>query len=254
MLIEQFLCRTDNIAVLLHDEDSRKTISIDAPDGDAIVAKLGEMEWQLDTVLITHHHIDHTEGIHILKQKTGSLIIGPEAEKEKISGVDRTVKDGDVISVGFCYVEAIETPGHTLGAMTYYFPEEKLVFTGDTLFSLGCGRLFEGSAEMMFSSLQKFCRMPGDVRIYCGHEYTENNGYFALMIDPHNQMLQNRMADITASRQRGILTLPSTMELERMTNPFLRSADQQIRKNLNLMGGISDERVFAELRKYKDNF
>ncbi|RCL01759.1 MAG: hydroxyacylglutathione hydrolase [Candidatus Tokpelaia sp. JSC085] len=253
MLIEPFLCRKDNIAVLLHDEVSRKTIAIDASDGTAILEKLDKMGWLLDIVFITHHHADHTEGIHILKEKTGSLLIGPEDEKEKIPGLDRTVRDGETINTGFCLVQAIEMPGHTLGSMTYYIPQEKHIFTGDTLFSLGCGRPFEGSAAMLFSSLQKFNKIPDDTQVYCGHEYTVSNGYFALMVDPHNQVLQKRMANVIALRQCGKLALPSTMSLERMTNPFLRSADPKIRINLNLINA-SDESVFAELRERKDNF
>jgi len=253
MLIEHFLCRTDNLAVLLHDETSRKTIAIDAPDGAEIAAKLDEKGWGLDILLITHHHMDHIEGIDLLKRKTGAQIIGPEAEKAKIPGLDHLVKDGDTFNTGFCMIEVLATPGHTLGEISYHIPQKKLVFTGDTLFSLGCGRLFEGLAAMMFYSLQKLGSLPDDTQIYCGHEYTESNGHFALMTDPHNQALQCRMADVVAARRHGRLTLPSTIALEHATNPFLRWADPEIRKNLGL-ADASDEAVFTEIRKRKDNF
>lgn len=253
MQIEQFLCRTDNIALLLHDEKSRKTIAIDAPDGAAIATMLDKKGWGLDVVLITHHHCDHVEGISLLKEKTGALIIGPDAEKEKIPGLDNAVCGKDRIDTGFCQVEAIATPGHTAGALSYYLPEEKLVFTGDTLFSLGCGRLFAGTADMMFSSLQTLGSLPGGTYLYCGHEYTEKNGDFALSVDPDNQALRRRMENVTKLRRQNRLTLPSTIVLEQATNPFLRCSDKEIRKNINRINA-SDISVFTELRKLKDKF
>ncbi|RCL02373.1 MAG: hydroxyacylglutathione hydrolase [Candidatus Tokpelaia sp. JSC189] len=254
MLIEQFLCRTDNFAVLLHNEADGITIAIDAPSGASIATKLNEMKWNLNFLLITHHHVDHTEGIPLLKKETGIIqIIGPEAEKSKIQGLQHTVNDTDIFQIGTCKFEVIATPGHTTGAISYYIPEEKLVFTGDTLFSLGCGRLFEDTSASMFSSLQKLSKLPDNTKIYCGHEYTESNGQFALTIDPNNQALQNRMKDVVTLRSQGKMTLPSTIALEHATNPFLRCTDIAIRKNLG-MSHASDEKVFSELRRRKDNF
>jgi len=253
MIIEKFLCHTDNIAVLLHDESSRKTIAIDAPDGEALMAKLNEKQWQLDAVLITHHHVDHTTGISLLKQKTDARIFGPQAEKALINGLDETLADDQIFTAGFCNVKAIATPGHTAGALSYYLPQENLVFTGDTLFSLGCGRLFEGTPAMMFASLQKLRNLPGNTHIYCGHEYTLSNGHFALAVDPDNQALQQRMQEVKALRAQHRLTLPSSVAVERATNPFLRCGDAAIRENLGLMHA-SDEAVFTELRKRKDHF
>ncbi|RCL00038.1 MAG: hydroxyacylglutathione hydrolase [Candidatus Tokpelaia sp. JSC188] len=253
MLVEQFLCQTDNISILLHNEIDKTTIAIDAPDGATIASKLNEMRWNLDFILITHHHNDHTEGISVLKEKTGTQIIGPKAEEDRIQGLDYAVNDTDVFHIGRCKIKAITTPGHTAGAISYYMPEEKLVFSGDTLFSLGCGRLFEGTPAAMLSSLQKLSKLPDNTKIYCGHEYTERNGQFALTIDKNNHTLQRRMHNVVTLRRQSRITLPSTIALERATNPFLRYTDISIRKNLNMVDA-SDEIVFAELRKRKDNF
>ncbi|RCL02461.1 MAG: hydroxyacylglutathione hydrolase [Candidatus Tokpelaia sp. JSC161] len=253
MLIEQFICRIDNIAILLHHESSQRTIAIDAPDGEALLAHLQKLERKLDLVLITHHHTDHTSGIRVIKEKTNALFIGPEAEKSKIFGLDYVINEHDILQTDFCNIEVLSTPGHTLGSISYYFPEEKLIFTGDTLFSLGCGRIFEGSTKMMFHSLEKLASIPEDTRMYCGHEYTEKNGQFALTVDPQNKNLQDHVAKIISLRKKNRLTMPSTIGLERAINPFLRSANPSIRKNLDLMTA-SDERVFATLRKLKDNY
>lgn len=251
--IEQFICRSDNYGVLIHDPQSALTASIDAPDAAAVEAALKRRGWTLDFIFTTHHHLDHVEGNEALKAKYGVGIIGPKAEETKIPGIDRTVKDGDEFTFGLFRVKAIATPGHTGGEISYYIPDAKAVFTGDTLFALGCGRLFEGTPLTMFQSLQKLIALPGDTAVYCGHEYTESNARFALTIDPANSALKERAAEIARLRAADRMTLPSSIALEMATNPFLRWHDAGIRSRLGLQDA-PDEAVFAEIRKRKDMF
>ncbi|MFK0685868.1 hydroxyacylglutathione hydrolase [Ochrobactrum sp. BD67] len=251
--IEQFICRSDNYGVLIHDPQSALTATIDAPDAAAIEAALQRRGWTLDFVFTTHHHLDHVEGNEALKAKYGVSIIGPKAEETKIPGIDRTVQDGDEFTFGLFRVKVIATPGHTAGEVSYYLPEAKAVFTGDTLFALGCGRLFEGTPLTMFQSLQKLIALPGDTAVYCGHEYTESNARFALTIDPANSALKERAAEIARLRAADRMTLPSSIALEMATNPFLRWHDAGIRSRLGLQDA-PDEAVFAEIRKRKDMF
>lgn len=251
--IEQFICRSDNYGVLIHDPQSALTASIDAPDAAAIEAALKRRGWTLDFIFTTHHHLDHVEGNEALKAKYGVSIIGPKAEETKIPGIDRTVKDGDEFTFGLFRVKTIATPGHTAGEVSYYLPDAKAVFTGDTLFALGCGRLFEGTPLTMFQSLQKLVALPGDTAVYCGHEYTESNARFALTIDPANSALKERVAEIARLRAADRMTLPSSIALEMATNPFLRWHDAGIRSRLGLQDA-PDEAVFAEIRKRKDMF
>ncbi len=251
--IEQFICRSDNYGVLIHDPQSALTASIDAPDAAAIEAALKRRGWTLDFIFTTHHHLDHVEGNEALKAKYGVNIIGPKAEETKIPGINRTVKDGDEFTFGLFRVKVIATPGHTAGEVSYYLPDAKAVFTGDTLFALGCGRLFEGTPLTMFQSLQKLVALPGDTAVYCGHEYTESNARFALTIDPVNSALKERAAEIARLRAADRMTLPSSIALEMATNPFLRWHDAGIRSRLGLQDA-PDEAVFAEIRKRKDMF
>lgn len=251
--IEQFICRNDNYGVLIHDPESFLTAAIDAPDEQAILAVLERKGWSLDFIFTTHHHHDHVDANLALKQKLGLTIIGPEGEKDKIPGIDRTVKDKDSFIFGVFQIEVIETPGHTAGGICYYIPKAKTVFTADTLFSLGCGRLFECPPQIMLHSLQKLIKLPPDTFIYCGHEYTESNARFALSVDPHNSALKERAREVEQLRANDLPTLPTTLAMEMATNPFLRYHDQRIRENLG-MTDASDQDVFAELRKRKDNF
>ncbi len=251
--IHQFPCLSDNFGVLIHDPQSALTASIDAPDAAAIEAALKRRGWTLDFIFTTHHHLDHVEGNEALKAKYGVSIIGPKAEETKIPGIDRTVKDGDEFTFGLFRVKVIATPGHTAGEVSYYLPDAKAVFTGDTLFALGCGRLFEGTPLTMFQSLQKLVALPGDTAVYCGHEYTESNARFALTIDPANSALKERAAEIVRLRAADRMTLPSSIALEMATNPFLRWHDAGIRSRLGLQDA-PDEAVFAEIRKRKDMF
>lgn len=251
--IEQFICRSDNYGVLIHDPESALTAAIDAPDAHAIEAALHRRGWTLDFIFTTHHHLDHVEGNEELKKKFGVSIIGPKAEQDKIPSLDRTVADGEEFDFGLFKVKVIATPGHTAGEISYYIPGAKVVFTGDTLFALGCGRLFEGTPQTMFQSLKRLVALPGDTAVYCGHEYTESNARFALSIDPENSALKERATEITRLRAADKMTLPTTIALEMATNPFLRWHDQRIRGRLGLQNA-SDEAVFTEIRKRKDIF
>lgn len=249
--IEQFLCRTDNYAVLIHDEQAGVTAAIDAPDAEAILKQLAEKGWTLTHLLITHHHADHTGGIDKLKEATGCTVIGPGAEADRIVGLDREVGDGDTITFGGFEIRVIETPGHTVGHVSYWIPEARIAFVGDTMFAMGAGRIFEGNAQMMWNSMQKIMQLPRDTEIYCGHEYTLANAQFALTIDPENLALQNRAKEVDQLRQKQLPTLPTRLDRELETNPFLRPHVTAIRAKLGLPFA-PDWEVFAEIRERKN--
>lgn len=253
LAIDVFPCRSDNFGVLLHDPDSGLTASIDAPEEAPIVAAAEARGWRITHIFTTHHHTDHVEANLALKGRYGCEIIGPVNEAVAIPGLDRTVGDGDEFLFGEHPVRVFETPGHTAGHVCYSFPEDKLLFAADTLFALGCGRLFERPAADMWHSLQKLCVLPDETAIYFGHEYTLSNARFAVTIDPDNEVLQRRLRQIEELRAEGKFTIPTMMGQEKETNPFLRVADPAIRRNL-LMEGATNEEVFAEIRKRKDNF
>lgn len=249
--IEQFYCREDNFGVLIHDPETGLTASIDAPEELAIRSALARRGWKLDYIFTTHHHFDHVDANEALKRTYGAKITGPSAEK--IPGADRGVKDGDTFQFGSFEVQVIATPGHTAGEVSYYLPQAKVVFTGDTLFALGCGRLFEGTPADMYASLQKLALLPVDVKVYCGHEYTLSNLRFALDVDGTNPALKERGREIERLRAEGLPTLPTSIGLEMATNPFLRTHDGAIAKRLG-MEDASELQIFAELRKRKDHF
>jgi hydroxyacylglutathione hydrolase len=251
--LEVFPCRSDNFGVLVHDPESGLTASIDAPEEQPIIDAAARRGWTITHIFTTHHHTDHVEANLALKQRFGLEIIGPVNEAVAIPGLDRTVADGDEFHFGDHLVRVIETPGHTAGHICFHFPDDKILFAADTLFALGCGRLFERSASDMWSSLQKLAVLPDETAIYFGHEYTLSNARFALTIDPDNERLKTRAAEIEELRADGKFTTPTMMGLEKETNPFLRPADPAIRRNL-IMEGKTNEEVFAEIRKRKDSF
>lgn len=253
LAIEVFTCRSDNYGVLVHDPESGLTASIDAPEEGPIVAAAERRGWTITHILTTHHHMDHVEANLALKQRYGCQIMGPANEAVAIPGLDRSASDGDEFFFGQHPVRVIETPGHTAGHICYSFTEDKLLFAADTLFALGCGRLFERSAADMWHSIQKLAVLPDETAIYFGHEYTQSNARFAISIDPDNEALQRRVRRIDELRAEGRFTIPTMMGLEKETNPFLRVADPAIRRHL-VMEGASNEDVFAEIRKRKDNF
>lgn len=249
--IHLFPCLDDNYGVLIHDPATGATASIDAPDADDVRAALAEKGWTLTHILVTHHHHDHVGGIQELKSETGCKVIGPKGEAQKITGIDGTVAEGDTLNFGKADVHVIETPGHTLGHVTYYIPSNAVAFAGDTLFAMGCGRIFEGTPEMMYASLQKLAALPGDTRVYCGHEYTLSNGRFALTIEPENAALKKRMAEVEALRVEHKPTLPTTIAAELATNPFLRAHVPAIQERLKMTGAPAWQ-VFAEIRERKN--
>lgn len=249
--IHQFPCLSDNYGVLIHDAEAGVTASIDTPDAAAVRAALKATGWRLTHILNTHHHGDHTGGNLEIKSETGCRIVGPRGEKDKIQGIDDAVGDGDSFMFGSFTVNVLETPGHTRGHISYHFPEANVAFVGDTLFALGCGRIFEGTPQQMHASLSKLAALPGDMLVYCGHEYTLSNGRFALTIEPDNPALQQRMVEVEALRKAGKPTLPTTMARELATNPFLRAHVPAIQRHLG-MAGAPVWQVFAEIRERKN--
>lgn len=249
--IRQFMCLTDNFGVLLHDPASGETASIDAPEAAPIERALEEAGWRLTHILNTHHHGDHTGANLELKEKTGCTIAGPA--NSKIPGIDIELAEGEEFALGGHKAKIIATPGHTLDHIAYWFADDKLVFVGDTLFSLGCGRVFEGTPPQMWASLQKLMALPPETHVYCGHEYTEANAKFALTIEPGNALLVERAEEVVLLRRRGEATLPTTIGDEIDTNPFLRAGQPRLQEDIG-MSGADPALVFAEIRARKDNF
>ncbi len=257
--ILQFPCWEDNYGVLVHDRSARLTASIDAPEEGAVREALREAGLKLTHIFTTHHHHDHVEGHLGLKRETGCKVYGPAQSAASIPGIDETVKDGDIVPFGSFKVHVLETPGHTRGAATYYIPDAVapgtgVVFTGDTLFSIGCGRLFEGTPAQMWHSLQKIAALPASTLVYCGHEYTQSNIRFALAVEPSNEALRKRKAEVDELRAQGKPTLPVPLGTELATNPFLRANSPEIRQRLSFGPDAPPGEVFAELRRRKDTF
>ena len=251
--IAQFPCLSDNYAFLLHAPDTGLTAAIDTPDAAAIEAELGRRGWRLTHILNTHHHADHAGGNLYLKDKTGCRIVGPRADASRIPGIDVGVGDGDTVDFGGARIEVFDTPGHTRGHIVYYVPEASAAFVGDTLFALGCGRLFEGTPAEMWHSLGKIARWPDDTRLYCAHEYTLANAGFALTVEPENPALIARAREVAALRRAGRPTVPTTLGLEKATNPFLRAESAALQAKIGLTGA-DPVAVFARTRELKDQF
>ncbi|CAM9120900.1 unnamed protein product [Phaeothamnion confervicola] len=251
--IHQFPCLNDNYSWLVHDPDADVTAVIDTPEVAAITKALKETGWRLTHILNTHWHPDHAGGNEELKAMTGCQIIGPRAEAARIPAIERQVGDGDEVKFGNATAKVFDVPGHTSGHIAYWFAQDKVAFVGDTLFALGCGRLFEGTAQQMWTSLQKLMALPPETKVYCAHEYTQSNARFALSVDPDNAALVARVKEIDALRVKGIPTVPTTIGLELATNPFLRPTSQSLQRSLG-MEGADAVAVFAETRKRKDNF
>jgi hydroxyacylglutathione hydrolase len=251
--VELVPCLRDNYAYLLSDTEAGLCAVVDPSEAEPVRQALERRGLVLTHILNTHHHFDHTGGNISLKAQHGALVVGPGEDHNRIPGIDVGVDEAAPWQFGPHRARILEIPAHTRAHIAFAFEAEDIVFTGDTLFSMGCGRLFEGTPQMMWASLSKLMRLADSTRIYCGHEYTLNNGRFALTLEPNNPDLQQRMAEVEALRARNQPTIPSTMALEKKTNPFLRPASREIRKTLGLEGA-DDVAVFAEMRRRKDAF
>jgi hydroxyacylglutathione hydrolase len=252
--VAQFICLSDNFGLLVHDRGTGATASVDAPDGEAIAAEAERRGWKISHLLLTHHHADHIQGAPALKARFPQMkTIGAAKDAHRLPPLDQAVVDGDEVAVGASRARVIETPGHTLGHIAYHFPDDEALFVGDTLFSLGCGRVFEGSMEQMRLSLETLANLPRETRVYCGHEYTEANGRFAVTVDPENPVLRDRVRRVAELRAAGRFTLPTTIALENATNPFLRVEDNDVKKAMG-MEGANPFAVFAEMRERKNRF
>jgi hydroxyacylglutathione hydrolase len=249
--IHLFPCLKDNYGVLLHDAASGVTAAIDAPEAAAVEGALKATGWRLTDILVTHHHADHTDGIRALKEHHRCRVVAPQAEAARIPLVDETVREHDTVRVGSLEGRVIETPGHTIGQVNYFFPADKLLFAGDTLFSIGCGRVIEGNPEMMWRSLLKLRALPDDTRVYCGHEYTQANIRFARTIEPDNKALAAREQEVGKLLAAHKPTIPSTIGEEKAANPFLRADIAEVAKSVGLSGSPAWQ-VFAEIRERKN--
>jgi hydroxyacylglutathione hydrolase len=251
--VHLFMCLKDNFGVLLHDPASGRTAAIDAPEVIPVEAALKVTGWRLTDILVTHHHHDHTGGIEELKERHRCRVVAPQGEADGIPDVDETLRDGDRITLGTLKGEVIVTPGHTAAPATLHFPSDKLVFAGDTLFSIGCGRVIEGTMEQMWQSMLKLRALPDDTRLYCGHEYTLANIRFAKTIEPDNAALAAREEEAMRQIADGRFTVPSTMGEEKAANPFLRADVAEVAKAVG-MAGAPPAQVFAEIRARKNRF
>jgi len=244
-------CLDDNYAYIVKGPDG--VCLIDAPEAEPIIDALEERGWHLGAILLTHHHGDHVQGVEELREKYSCKVMGPKAEETKMPRLDMALTEGMNGGNGSAYTVPMEVPGHTLGHMAYYFPNAGVVFTADSLMAFGCGRVFEGTMEMMWNSLQKFMALPPETLVYSGHEYTAANGRFAETIEPNNPDLIARVEAVAAKRAKGEPTVPSTIAEELATNPFMRGDSPEVQKSVNAVGKDAGT-VFARVRQAKDTF
>ena len=251
--IHQVPVLSDNYVYLAHCSETGATGVVDPAVVDPVLAAADRLGWKISHIINTHHHGDHTGGNLEIKAKTGCTIVGPRADQARIPGIDVQVGDGDTYQLGNAVANVFDVPGHTRGHIAYWFEGSDALFCGDTLFVMGCGRLFEGTPAQMVNSLAKFKALPPETRVYCAHEYTQANGRFALSVEPDNADLVNLMKEVDAARERGEPTVPSTIGQELKTNPFLRSDSPDLQRTIGMTGGDYVE-VFAETRHRKDVF
>jgi len=251
--VHQFQCLSDNYGFLIHDPVSGDTASVDTPEASVINAALADKQWKLTHILNTHHHFDHAGGNEELKAKWGCKIVGFDGDFERIPGIDQRVRENDLVEFGGTRARVIEVSGHTSGHIAYHFEPDQMVFVGDTMFALGCGRLFEGTPGQMWDSLQKLMALKDETVVYCAHEYTQANASFALSVEPENQDLVDRCNEIDRLRSQNLATVPTSIGLERKTNPFVRPASVNLQSTIGMVGALPVD-VFAETRRLKDNF
>ncbi|MEM6614992.1 MAG: hydroxyacylglutathione hydrolase [Pseudomonadota bacterium] len=253
LICHQYPCLSDNYGVLVHDPSSGATAAIDVPDAAPTLTALEKKGWKLSDILVTHAHWDHVQGIEEVKAKTGATVTGPIKEAGSIPALDRSVASNDTVSLGAHEGKIIDVPGHTIGHIAYWFPDDRVAFAGDALFAMGCGRMNENDPAGMWAGLDRLRALPDDTDIYCGHEYTLANGRFALSVDPSNVDLIARVALVENLRESNKPTLPTTMGQEKKTNPFLRVDTKEIRTHFGLETATNED-VFAAVRSAKDRF
>lgn len=246
-------CLSDNYAYLAHDPATGDTAVIDVPEAGPILTALEAQGWTLTDVLLTHHHWDHVDGLSELLAKAPARVIGAAADAHRLPALDVALHDGDTVRIGEQEGRVMDVSGHTVGHVAFHFPHSHVAFTADSLMALGCGRVFEGTMAQMHGSLSKLAALPPDTMICSGHEYTEKNAKFALTVDPDNPKLKSRVSEVESRRRAGKSTVPSTLEEELATNPFLRTSDPDIQAQLGMVGAEPDA-VFAEIRARKDRF
>ena len=246
-------CLSDNYAFLLHETGTGETALVDAPEAAPILGELDRRGWRLSEIWITHHHADHVQAVDELREATGARVLGNGGDAKRLPRLDREVRAGESFDFAGHEVRVIDVPGHTVGHVAFYVADAKAAFTADSLMALGCGRLFEGTAPQMWESLQRLAALPPETLICSGHEYTQSNARFAQTIEPDNPALISRIEEIDAARAEGRPTVPSTLETESLTNPFLRAGLPEVQETLGLSGYAPSE-VFAEIRSRKDRF
>lgn len=249
--VHQFPCLSDNYGFLLHDDVSHETVCIDTPDADAYLREAAAKGWQITQIWNTHWHADHAGGNAAIKAATGCTVYAPEVDAPKIEAIDHTVKHGDTVRIGDYAALVIDVGGHTMGHIAYHLPEADLAFVGDSLFALGCGRMFEGTPPQFWASLSRIKALPPRTLIYCAHEYTASNARFAVHADPENTALADYAHEIAERRARDLPTVPTKLERELATNPFLRADDAALQAR---WGGGDTVATFAALRAAKDSF
>ena len=246
-------CLSDNYAFLAHDAERNETAVVDVPEAKPILEALAKRGWTASKVYLTHHHADHVQGLSDLLAQHPATVIGAAADAHRLPPLDVEVQEGDTVTIGQDSGTVIDVSGHTLGHIAFHFPRSAVMFTGDSLMALGCGRVFEGTKPQMWVSLQKLAALPSETIICSGHEYTAANAQFAITVDPGNQSLKSRIEDIGVARAAGQYAVPSSLALELDTNPFLRPEDPSIQAHLGMEGASASD-VFTEIRTRKDNF
>jgi hydroxyacylglutathione hydrolase len=251
--IHVFRCLQDNIGALVHDPQTGQCAAIDAPEEAPILQALDETGWRLSDILVTHRHADHVQAIPALKRRFGCRVVAPQKAAAEVAGVDTFVREGDTVKVGELAAHVWETPGHCRDHIALWFAGDRALFAGDTLFTLGCGRVMESSYAEMWHSLQRLAALPGEAKVYSGHDYVLSNGRFALAVEPDNEDLKRRVARAEQLAKEGKFLVPSTIEAERATNPFLRAALPEVARAVNLKGEDAGT-VFQALREWKNRF